>query len=80
MKKIKILAEKQRKIEKPVDNLQKTEEKAEFSPGVAQIIFWDLIPKVCDAYSVYCDFLSFMYSKPKVIIEDKNNGKRKKKD
>jgi len=79
MKKTKILAENQPKIEISVENLQKSQENLKFSAGVAQMVFWDLIPKVSDAYSQYCDYLSFIYSKPKVIIEEKENVKGKKK-
>jgi len=78
MKKTKILAKNQQKIENCAENLQKTDGIPIFSAGVAQMIFWDLIPQVSEAYSRYYDFLSLMYSRSNVIIGEKNNVKGKK--
>ena len=78
MKKMKIPAKIKPKIENCAENLQKTEENPKFSDGVAQMIFWDLLPQLRDAYNHYYDYLSLMYSRSNVIIEEKNNVKGKK--
>lgn len=79
MKKMKITAKKQRKIENCADNLQKTDENQKFSAGVSEMLLWDMMPSMLNAYYAFHDHLSLMYSISNVIIEEKDHGKRKKK-
>ena len=79
MKNTDILPNKEQKIEKCADNIQKNDENLDFSAGVAQMLFWDQIPRISNAYHTYCAYLSLMYSNSTVIIEVEENGKGKKK-
>jgi len=78
MKKLKITAKKQRKIEISARNLQKTDENPKFSVGVSEMLLWDMIPSMLNAYYAFHDHLALMYSISNVIIEVKNNVKGKK--
>lgn len=78
MKKMKIPAKNQRKIENCADNLQKTDENPKFSVGVSEMLLWGMMPNMLEAYYAFHDYLSLMYSKSNVIIEIKDNVKGKK--
>ena len=77
MKKNKILAENQQKIEKSTKNLQKMEENPKFSAGVGEMLLWDMIPELLNSYYAFFDKLSLIY-KTTIITEEKNHGKGKK--
>lgn len=78
MKKMKITAKNQQKIENCAQKLQKMDENPKFSAGVGEMFLWDMIPNLLNSYYAFHDQLSLMYSISNVLIEGKNYVKGKK--
>lgn len=78
MKKMKIPAKNEQKIENCAEKLQKMDENPKFSVGVGEMLLWGMLPNLLNAYYAFYDYLSLMYSRSNVIIGVKDNVKGKK--